>query len=268
MAEANLKRCFPELDAAARRRLLVANFEHYGLLFFETLHFFSPLPGHYRRYVAATSRVEGRQEWERARAKGRGVIFFSAHLGCWEAAGGAAALSGINATAVTTVLTPRWLHDKITAGRASLGVAAAFHPGSMPAVLRVLRRGGTVVFMNDQYAAPPMGRRVEFFGARVGTLAVVGPLAKRTGAPVLPVLTLREPDGTAVARIEPELELGAALDDPEAATQLIAARVERWVRRRPEQWLWVHRRFKDADAVSAPAPGTPPAPSGPTGTPP
>ena len=245
VAEANLRRCFPELDAAARARLLLANFEHYGMLFFETLHFFSPWRGHYRRYVAGISRLEGHEHWRRAHARGKGVIFFSAHLGCWEAAGASIGLAGIDATVVTTVLTPRWLHDAITAGRRSFGVAAAYHPGSMPAVLRALRRGGSVVFMNDQYAGAPMGVKVRFFGAETGTLAVVGSLAKRTGAAVLPIYARREPDGTAIARIEPELDL-SALAGPTEATQAIATHVEAWVRRWPEQWLWMHRRFKDA----------------------
>ena len=240
----NLRLCYPELSDAARRDLARRNFEHYGILFFETLHFFTPGSGHYRRYVASVGRLEGREHWEKAHAKGKGVIFFSAHRGCWEVAGAAAALSGIVATVVTTVLTPRWLHDKITAGRAETGISAAFHPGSMPAVLRALRRGETVVFMNDQYAHPPMGVPARFFGHRVDTLAVVGPLAKRTGAAVLPIGTVRGPDGVTTARIEPELDLSGAAD-AEAATQIVATHVEGWVRAAPEQWLWMHRRFKN-----------------------
>jgi len=62
------------------------------------------------------------------------VIFFCSHLGSWETGAAAVALSGVDATIVTTVLTPRWLHDKITACRASVGMHAAFHPGSMVSV--------------------------------------------------------------------------------------------------------------------------------------
>ena len=242
--EENIERCFPEMPPAWRSRLVERNFEHYGVLLFEFMHIFTPGRRHYKRYVSRIGRLEGRENWEKAHAKGRGVILFCAHLGCWEVAGAAAALSGIVATTVTTVLTPRWLHDKITEGRASIGVAAAFHPGSMPAVLRALRRGETVAFMNDQYAHPPMGVPARFFGHSVDTLAVVGPLAKRTGAAVVPIYTVRGADGITVARIEPELDLSGA-QDPAAATQLVTERVERWVRQYPEQWLWMHRRFKN-----------------------
>lgn len=245
VVEANLARCFPRLEAAPRLALIRRNYEHYGLLLFEYMHFFSPFAGHWRRYVPTAARLEGLENWRRAHARGKGVIFFCSHLGSWEAGAAAVALGGVEATIVTKVLTPRWLHEKITASRASVGMSAAFHPGSMVSVLKTLRRGGSVAFMNDQYARPPMGLPVVFFGTRVDTLSVVGPLARRTGAVVLPLHTFRLADGTTIARIEPEFDLAAAGEDAAAATQLVAGRVEEWVRESPEQWLWMHRRFKN-----------------------
>ncbi len=249
--EANVKRCFPRLDDRARDALIRGNYEHNGVLLFEFMHFFSPFKGHWKSYVPRVARVQGLEHWKRAHARGKGVIFFCSHMGCWETAAAAVCLSGVAATIVTTVLEPEWLHNKITAARATVGMSAAFHPGSMPAVLRTLRRGGSVAFMNDQYAPPPMGVPVTFFGTRVDTLSVVGPLAKRTDAAVVPLCTYREADGSTTACIEPEFDLGAAGDDASAATQAIAGRVETWVRARPEQWLWMHRRFKNVAAPAA-----------------
>ncbi|MDE2491761.1 MAG: hypothetical protein KGM24_13020 [Elusimicrobia bacterium] len=245
VVEANVDRCLPGLGGPARRALIRRNYEHYGILLFEYMHFFSPLRGHWRRYVPTAARAEGVENLKKALARGKGAILFCAHLGSWEAGAAAVALSGVEATIVTTVLTPRWLHEKITAERASVGMKGAFHPGSMPAVLKTLRRGGTVAFMNDQYAPPPMGLPVVFFQTKVDTLSVIGPLARRTGAAVLPLHTFRAPDGTTVARIEPEFDLGEHPEDAAAATQRVAARVEEWVRENPEQWLWMHRRFKN-----------------------
>jgi KDO2-lipid IV(A) lauroyltransferase len=253
VVEANLLRCFPKLAPESRLALTLRNYEHYGLLLFEYMHFFSPIPGHWRRYVPTAARAEGIQNWEQAHARGKGVIFFCSHLGSWETGAAAVALTGVPATIVTTRLTPRWLHEKITACRASVGMDAAFHPGSMISVLKTLRRGGSVAFMNDQYARPPMGLPVMFFKTRVDTLSVVGPLARRTGAAVLPLFTFRDADGTTVARIEPEFDFGANPDDAEAATQRVASRVERWVRAHPEQWLWIHRRFKNLAPQKTPA---------------
>lgn len=245
-ARRNIARCFPEKSEEERAELLRANYEHYGVLFFEFLHFFCPLPGHWPGYAARVSRLENAEIWERARAKGNGVLFFSAHLGFWEMSAAAAGLGGIRPTIVTTVLKPRWLHETITAARASTGVSAAFHPGSMPAVLKALRKGGSVAFMNDQYAPPPMGVPVKFLGHRVDTLAVVGALARRTGAAVLPVVSYRRPDGVTVVAIEPPLDEAALAAEGDEVTQAVASHVEGWVRRWPEQWLWIHRRFKNA----------------------
>jgi KDO2-lipid IV(A) lauroyltransferase len=251
VAKANIDLALPEFSSSAREQLLADNYEHYGILFFEFAHFFCPLPGHWRRYAQENSRLVNRHLWEQAAAKGRGVLFFSSHMGMWEMSAAAAGLAGLKPVVVTKVLKPAWLDRRITACRASTEVTAAYHPGSMPAVLRALRKGGSAAFMNDQYARPPMGLPVDFFGQNVDTLSVIGPLAKRTGAAVVPVSTLRGRDGIVTVLIEPELDLGACADDAEAATQLIAKHVEGWVRQEPAQWLWLHRRFKNA--VPAPA---------------
>lgn len=252
IVEENVARCLPKLSAEARRGLVRANYEHYGMLFFEFAHFFSPIPGHYRRYAGRFSRLEGKDEWARAKAAGKGVLFFSVHLGFWEMSAASAGLAGLEPMIVTTTLKPAWLDARITACRTSTGVRAALHPGSMPAVLRTLRRGGSAAFMNDQYAHPPMGIPVRFFGARVHTLAVVGALAKRTGAVVLPTYSLRDESGVHVTRIEPPVDVLADGDTLEATTQRIADHVEAWVRRHPEQWLWLHRRFKNVQFTEAP----------------
>ena len=238
----NLSHCFPQLTPKKRLLLAMRNFEHYGILFFEYLHLFTPVRRHYRDYVSRHSRLEGLTHWRRAHAKGKGVIFVTCHVGQWEMMASAGGLADIPLTIVTKVLKPRWLHDRIAAARLSTGVSAAHEPGSAPAVLRALRRGKAVAFMNDQYTPPPAGLPVCFFGVKVNTLSVVGDLAGRTGAAVLPTYTYRDAQGISHVVIEPELSLGR---DATASTQAVASLVEGWVRRHPEQWLWMHRRFKN-----------------------
>ncbi|MFA5138542.1 MAG: lysophospholipid acyltransferase family protein [Elusimicrobiota bacterium] len=252
----NLRHCFPELTSKELRRLAIRNFEHYGILFFEYLHFFAPVRGHYRDYVSRHARLHGLERWKKAHAKGKGVIFVACHLGHWEMLASAGGMAGIPLTIVTKVLKPRWLHDQITAARLSTGVAAAHEPGSAPVILRALRRGGSVAFMNDQYTKPPMGLLVRFFGVKVGTLSVAGTLARRTGAAVLPTYTYRDAEGICHVVIEPEMSLARDRDTPEAATQAVSDKVEQWVRRHPTQWLWMHRRFKN---VTWPVPELTPA---------
>lgn len=245
IAEENLRHCLPELSEEGRARLLAANFEHYGRLGLELLHIFSPWPGHYRRWVLAHSAIEGRENWERALAKGRGAIFFSAHTANWEMAAGVGGSRGFPSLIVTRRLTPDWLMRRVEGTRAAVGISAAYQPRTMPAVLRTLRAGGTVGFMVDQYCSPPAGVKARFFGVPADTLSVLGPLALRTGAALLPLFLHREPGGTVRLCVAEELSRDG-LGDPSASTQALTTVVEAWVRSHPEQWLWGHRRFKNA----------------------
>jgi KDO2-lipid IV(A) lauroyltransferase len=249
----NINLAMPELGPAAARELMERNAEHMGILFFEYGHIFSPIPGHFRRYVAKNSRLGGLENWRKASAKGKGVIFFCPHIGFWEMMAASAGLAGLAPLVVTKVLKPGWLDRKITQCRSSTGTTAAYHPGSIVALLRTLRKGGSVCFMNDQYARPPMGLPVVFFGQKVETLSAVAALAKRTGAAVVPASGYRDAAGLNHVNIEPEMEFGATLDDTVAATQSVATHVEGWVRAHPDQWLWIHKRFKHSVPAAASA---------------
>jgi len=246
IARENIRRCLPELGAAGTDALLRENFEHYGVLTLELLHMFSPFPGHYRRYSLRTATIEGLDHWRRAHDKGRGVLFVSAHLANWELMAGLGAMNGVPITIVTRHLKPEWLHRKMLEARRSVSFGCFFN-NENPArkIIGALRRGESVGFVMDQYAPPPTGARVPFFGIEVDTLAAVGTFAERTGASIIPVYQRRDASGVVRIVIEPELNLGEARRDPAASTALLAARTEAWIRREPAQWLWAHRRFKN-----------------------
>ncbi|HVC09636.1 MAG TPA: hypothetical protein VNH15_06835 [Elusimicrobiota bacterium] len=246
IAEDNIRRCLPELTPEQQKKLLRENFEHYGILALEILHMFSPIPGHYRRYTARVTRLDNFEHWKRAADRGKGVLFVSAHLANWEFAAGAAALNGIAITITTRYLKPKWLHRKMEATRLSTGVRALYQPRTLPGVLRALRANEAVTFVMDQYAPPPMGTWAVFFGAKVHTLAAVGSIAQRTGAAIIPAKQRRTPDGIVHIVFDPAVDLGDAAGDPDKATQILVSRVEKWIREEPSQWLWVHRRFKNA----------------------
>lgn len=241
----NIRRCFPELKNSGWRELLEKNYAHYGILVFELLHFFSPIPGHYRRYAKRNSTLTGVENFKKAQEKGKGVIFVSSHLGNWELMVSAGALGGIPITMITKHLKPEWLHLAIERARLSTGVKGAYEPRTLPAIIRALRANEAVGFVMDQYAGPPIGIPVPFFGVKVGTLAAVGTLVERTGAVVLPVATRRGPDGMVQVQIESPMDLTGFEKDSEKITGYLAAKVENWVRANPEQWLWIHRRFKN-----------------------
>ena len=244
VARENLERCFPEKTKEERRLLLRENYEHYGRMVLELAHMFAPMPGHFRSYVQRNVAIEGYEHWEKARARGKGVLFLGSHIANWEFAASIGAIKDMPVTIVTRRLKPAWLHDWMEKVRLSVGVRAAYQPRTIPTVMKALRDNGGVVFVMDQYMSAPMGEPMRLFGVKVHTLAAIAPLARRTGATILPVLPKREPDGRVRIIIEPEIAL---TEDDKADNQRLATRVEEWMRAVPGQALWAHRRFKDVD---------------------
>lgn len=246
VAEENIRHCLPGLSAAERDDLLRRNFEHYGRLVLELLHIFCPLPGHWQRWTARHTKLVAREKWAAALAGGKGVIYFSAHVGNWEMAIAVGGLKGFPAVMVTRRLTPDWLMRRMEATRLSTRLGAAYQPRTMPILLKTLKSGGSVGFMADQYIPPPGGATAPLFGVPVHTLAMLGPLAHRTGAVLAPLYTHRDEDGAVVLEIGDPLERGDWMADPAESAKRVNAALEVMIRRHPEQWLWGHRRFKNA----------------------
>ena len=207
VARENLERCLPELSAEERRRLLSANYEHYGRMVLELAHMFTPLPGHFHAYVLRNVKIEGYENWEKAKARGKGVLFLGSHIANWEFAASVGAIKDIPITIVTRRLKPAWLHDWMQKTRLSVGVRATYQPRTIPTVMKALRDNGAVVFVMDQYMSAPMGEPMRLFGVMVHTLAAIAPLARRTGAAIIPVLPKREAEGRVRIIIEPEIPL-------------------------------------------------------------
>ncbi len=245
IAEDNLKNCFPDLAPTQIDQMLKKNFEHYGALLFELLHMASPLRGHYARYAAKNSTIENLDILQTALDQKKGVIFVTSHMANWELMAASGGVNKIPLLMVTKRLKPAWFHKLIEDARSSLGVRGTYEPRTLPDIMRTLRRGQTVGIVMDQYAGPPMGIEVPFFGVRVGTLAAVSVLVERTGAIVLPVMTVRGGDGVVRSYVQPPPDLSGVINDNEACTALLAACVESWIRKNPTQWHWVHRRFKN-----------------------
>jgi len=228
--------------------LLRRNFAHFGVLSLELLHMFSPLPGHFKRYVQKISVIEGTKNWQKAHDKGKGVLYAGSHLGNWEIVAAQGGLNNMGMMIVTRNLRPQWFHDKMIHTRLSTGVTSTFRARALPAVLKALRRGESVVFAMDQYAAPDIGGiKARFFGINVNTLGAIAVLAQKTGAAVVPGSAYRDEDGLIHVFIEPEIEIGSAKSDIPHSTQKIVATIESYIRRHPEQWTWGHRRFKNVD---------------------
>jgi KDO2-lipid IV(A) lauroyltransferase len=249
-----LEFAFPH-DEKKREYLFREAYRHLGRLVFEILCLLGPM----KSFVLKYSELRGLENWKQAHEAGKGVIFLASHVGNWEImAATGAVFGGMDLMIVTKHLKPEWLHQAIEKGRAACGVSATYEPRTLRDVLAHLKKGGTVGFVLDQYAGPPVGVRVPVFGIPVGTTSAVAMLARRTGAAVVPVVNYRKPDGRFVTEIRPALtwqkadsKMGQSSPGQDDTAWEIAVNtayyaqvLERDIDDHPEQWLWIHRRFK------------------------
>jgi phosphopantetheine--protein transferase-like protein len=201
---------------------------------------------------AARARVANPETVIAAHARGKGVIVVTGHFGSFEVSTAAAIASFPQAQGkfyfVRRPFKPRWLDALIVRRFRSAGFGVLPKSGSLDAILERLAAGDIVVFPFDQHAGPKDGVRVEFFGHSAGTFRSVALIAQASGATVLPGASWRGADGKHVLRFEEPLELVERDDVGEeirANTRLFNESLERMILRHPEQWWWVHRRWKD-----------------------
>ncbi|GAB4271978.1 MAG: lysophospholipid acyltransferase family protein [Deferrisomatales bacterium] len=242
LARAHVARAFPDWPAARVDALVRAHFAHLGVTAAE----FLGLSRCSREELLACWRFEGEEHLRAARAAGQGALLLMAHLGNWELACAALAARGDPLAAVARRLKNPWVDARVTRLRERFGLRVLAHRGAARPVLGALRRGEVVAFLLDQRALSREGVESRFFGRPVSTNRGLATLALRTGAPVVPAFAERT--GAAhVLRFGPPLEPPGPgpLDERIAAyTRTYDAAIEAAVRRRPEQWFWLHRRWR------------------------
>jgi len=245
----NLRRVFSSVVPEAEiRRLAQAHYAHLARLVAEFLRFYWLSDA--RR--ASIARVENIEAILQAGNQGKGVLVLTGHFGNWEIAT-AAGISKFPQYRgrfhfVRRPLQPRWFDTLVTRRFRRAGFGVLPKRGGLDAILQRLAAGDAVVFVFDQHAGGSDGIPVEFFGQPAGTFRSLAILALATGTPVVPAASWREPDGHHVLRFEEALPLIECEDTNEAIrknTRAYNAALERLVLRHPEQWFWVHRRWKE-----------------------
>ncbi len=188
----------------------------------------------------------GRAHLDAALAGGRGAILVTGHFGNWEAFGLVASRYGYSLTSVARPLKNPLLDRDITALRGRFGHRVVAKEGAGLPLARVLRAGGLVGLITDQYAGS-RGVRVPFFHADASTFTMAAVLARRFGAPLVPMFSRVAGNHRIETRFEPPLEVDPALPEDEDAYRLMLAfnrRLEVAIRADPGQYLWLHRRWK------------------------
>ena len=242
----NLEHAFPGRSARESKALAQATFAHFGGVLFELIKF-----GTYsREQMLAATEIEGEERVRQAQAQGRGVLVFTGHFGYWEVWAMAQALRIEPMSVLARPLDNPHLHSVLEGIRTSTGNTIVYRQGAVRRMLRKLAGGGIVGVLIDQHLHSSDAVYVGFFRRPAATTSALAALALRTGAPVIPVFTLPLPRGRYRLIYEhPVAPPGA--DTPDAVrefTQRCTDVLEMYVRRHPDVWMWMHRRWRDPDA--------------------
>ncbi len=253
-ALSEMQRCFPSEPRAALRRRLRRVYQGMAVNYMEVFRWI----GGAADDLDARIRVEGLAHLEEARARGRGVLVLTAHTGNWDLLGLWAArrtkLTIISKSLRGAGVNRFWMEAR---SRCGLNIVPAHN--SYRACLSVLRRGEALGFILDQNMTRMEGIFVEFFGKPACTTPGLAFMAAHAQAPVLPAFMIREPDGSHRVEIHPPIDPPPDRETAtlHAATQHYTRVIEDVIRRHPDQWIWMHRRWR-----TQPLPDEPSGPGG------
>ncbi len=238
IADRNLSFAYPEHDAAWRRRTINGVFASIGRL----LVTFARMPRITKSNVAEWIRYEGFEHYRRAKERGVGVLFATAHLGNWELSAYAHALLTEPMNVVVRPL-DNPLIDRIVEGRRALsGNTLLSKRDFARSIFQALRKNEPVGILVDQNSSIENGAFVPFFGTPACANLTFAKLAARSGADVIPGFAVwNQKERRYILRFYPAVTItGDAVED----TRRIQNAIEMAIRETPDQWLWIHRRWK------------------------
>ncbi len=244
VGERNLELALPQLPQSQRRAILRGVYRHLGWQLVE----FCRMP----RYTPANTRdwisTEGLDHYLAACNRGKGVFILTGHLGAWELSSFYHSLMGYSMGMVIRRLDNGLLDAYVNGIRCLHGNRVLHKDDFARGLLTAMRAGETVGILMDTNMTPPQGIFAKFFGIEACTASGLARVALKTGAAVLPGFLVWEKSRRCyVLHFGPELDFTQS-DDAEAdvlaATQQCNDVLESWIRRYPDQWLWIHRRWK------------------------
>lgn len=240
----NLQLAFPDWTDGERRRVAQRMIRQVGWMAGE----FSQFPRYSRERIEKIVALDGLENFDAARRRGKGVLFLTGHMSAWELAPFAFALYGHALHFLVRPINNRRVDALINRYRCLSGNRPIEKNRSARAILKVLGEGGTVGILSDHNTSLEEGVFVNFFGVPASTTAGLARIALRTDAAVVPGFLFWDAERRIYRlRFEPAVEL-ARTDNEEADVRENTARftrvIEEYVRAHPDQWLWVHKRWK------------------------
>ncbi len=240
----NLSLAFPEWTAKQRRRTIRGVIRQVGWMAGEFAHF----PRYTRESIERVVLLDGFENFAAARERGKGVLFLTGHMSAWELAPFAQSLFGHPLYFLARPVENRRVDALVNHYRCLSGNQPINKNASARTVLTLLRQGQTVGVLIDHNTSREEGVFVKFFGVPACTTSGLARLALRTGAAVVPGFLLWDATmGKYRLRFEPAVELARTGDDERDVvedTARFTEVVEAFVRNHPDQWLWVHKRWK------------------------
>lgn len=239
----NLERAFPKWEKSQRVTIGRSSLRHLGRDLME----YCELPFITLEKINKRFEIEGLEHVRAAQSKGRGVCLLTLHLGNGDFAIAALSLLGLPMYLISKEFKLKWLNDLWFGMRARVGTKFIPPRNSSYAVLKALKKQGVVVFVLDQFTGPPIGVKTTFFGHETGTGLGLATISQRSHSPVIPVYTYRRDDGKHVIKFEAELPFILSEDNDLAlklTTQSYNDKLEEYVKKCPQQWMWIHKRWK------------------------
>lgn len=245
----HLRLAYPDLPEPEIREIALNCGVHMCVSIAETLHVLGKNADTVSGYVD----VEGWEHVEAARKEPRPLIILTAHYGNWELLSPAIASRGVDVLGFARQMQDPWLEEVILDMRERLGTGMIMRgaPGAARLLVDTLRGCGAIGVLHDQDIRVE-GTWVPFFGRPAFTPIGPARLALRYDAIVIPTFIERQDDGRHLARFYPPLDLP---NEPIAATAAMTRAIEEQIRRRPEQWVWFHRRWRHQPADPDAPPG-------------
>ncbi len=245
-AEINLRIAFPEMDEAARGKIIRGTFRNLGRLLGEVSQFPRFNPDNISSVTLFNK--DDDEVFRRIQATGRGIILLTGHIGAWELLAYAQSIAGNPISFLARPIDNPLVNRLVSSYRTQYGNRILEKRGSAREVLRTLKNGGMVGILADLNATREAGVFCDFFGVQACTTSSIATLALRTGAVVLPVYIVWD-EKAQIHKLyggQPveTVETGDTDRDVQTNTARYTKVIEDIVRRYPEQWLWIHRRWR------------------------
>jgi KDO2-lipid IV(A) lauroyltransferase len=223
-------------------KIIKDNFKNLGRSFAEIIKIYYGIG----RKIVDSVNIEGIENFNQAKSKGKGILFLTGHCGNWELMSISASVKLSPISIVARPINNPYINKLVENARQRYGNTVIYKQKAIKTVMRILKINGIIGILMDQAVIPDEGFVIDFLGRGAWTTKMPALIARKTGAAVLPAFINRTNGGHKI-KIYPEIELSKTDDLEKAAIEdmkIFSSYIEKYIREHPKEWLWIHRRWK------------------------